>query len=62
MIASCLIGIALLVLACWPLLIWGHVKNGIPLSPAVFETLSLPFAALALWLGARVIWALLSEG
>jgi hypothetical protein len=61
-IAWSLFAVALLVLACWPLMIWRHVKNGMPLSPAVFETLLWPLAALALWLAARVIWAFLSEG
>jgi hypothetical protein len=59
---KCLFGIALPVLACWPLMIWRLVKNGMPLSPAVFETLLWPLAALTLWLAARVIWPFLSEG
>jgi hypothetical protein len=61
-VAWSLFGIALLVLACWPLMIWRHVKNGMPLSPAVFETLLWPLAALAFWLAVRGIWAFLSEG
>ena len=33
-----LLGAALLVLASWPLMIWWHVSNGVPLMPAAFET------------------------
>jgi hypothetical protein len=61
-VAWSLFGIALLVLACWPLMIWGARKNGMFLSPAAFETLLWPLAALAFWLAARCIWAFLNEG
>ena len=58
-----LLGAALLVLACWPLIIWWHVRNGVPLMPAAFfETLLWPLAALGLGLAARGVWAALVEG
>ena len=52
-----LLSAALLVLACWPLIIWWHVSNGVPLMPAAFETLLWPLAALGLGLAARGVWA-----
>jgi hypothetical protein len=57
-----LLGAALLVLACWPLIIWWHVSNGVPLMPAAFETLLWPLAALGLGLAARGVWAALFKG
>jgi hypothetical protein len=57
-----LFGIALLALSCWPLMIWRQAKNGMPLSPAMFETLAWPLAALAFWLVARGICAFLRNG
>ena len=57
-----LLGAALLVLATWPLIIWWHVSNGVPLIPAVFETLLWPLAALGLGLAAHGVWAALVDG
>ena len=62
LLAFSLLGSALLVLACWPLMIWRHVSNGVPLMPAAFETLLWPLAALGLGLAARGVWATLVEG
>ena len=56
-----LLGAALLVLATWPLIIWWHVSNGVPLIPAVFETLLWPLAALGLGLAAHGVWAALGR-
>jgi hypothetical protein len=57
-----LLGAALLVLASWPLTIWWHMSNGVPLIPAAFETLLWPLAALGLGLAAHGVWAALVEG
>jgi hypothetical protein len=57
-----LLGAALLVLASWPLMIWWHVSNGVPLIPAAFETLLWPLAALGLGLAAHGVWAALVDG
>ena len=53
--AWCLLGAALLVLASWPLMIWWHVSNGVPLIPAAL-------AALGLGLAAHGVWAALVDG
>ena len=37
-----LLGAALLVLVSWPLMIWWHLSNGVPLIPAAFEPLLWP--------------------
>jgi hypothetical protein len=58
----CLLGAALLVLASWPLMICWHVRNGVPLIPAAFETLLWPLAALGLGVAARGVWAALADG
>jgi hypothetical protein len=57
-----LLGAALLVLASWPLMIWWHVSNGVPLIPAAFETLAMatrcprPWACSARRLGRLGRW------
>jgi hypothetical protein len=62
LLAWSLLGAAILVLASWPLLIWWHTSNGVPLIPAAFETLLWPLAALGLGLAARGVWAALVDG
>jgi hypothetical protein len=56
------LGISLLPLVAWPLMIWWRVSHGVPLAPAVLETLLWPLGALLLWLVARAFWQVLVDG
>jgi hypothetical protein len=40
-------------MAAWPMMVWWHVNNGLPLGPAMLETLPYPLGALFLWIIAR---------
>jgi hypothetical protein len=46
-------GVAILLLAAWPLMIWWHVNNGTPFVPATLETLPFPLGAIFFWIIAR---------
>jgi hypothetical protein len=46
-------GFAVLCLAAWPMMVWWHVNDGLPLGPAMLETLPYPLGALFLWTIAR---------
>jgi hypothetical protein len=61
-LAWCFLGVSLLPLAKWPVMIWWHVSHGMPLAPAVLETLLWPLGALILWLVARASWQVLVDG
>jgi hypothetical protein len=50
-------GVAILLLAAWPLMIWWHVKGGAPFVPAMLETLPYPLGVILFWIIARVLRA-----
>jgi hypothetical protein len=53
MLAWASFALAVLFLVAWPLMIWSHVKNGLPWPPAMLETLPYPLGALIFWIIAR---------
>ena len=48
-------GFAVLLLAVWPLMIWLHANRGLPLAPAMLETMLYPVGAICFWIIARGI-------
>jgi hypothetical protein len=46
-------GLAVLSLVAWPLMIWRHVSNGLPVAAATLETLPYALGALLFWIIAR---------
>ena len=46
-------GLAVLSLVAWPLMIWRHVSNGLPVAAATLETLPYALRALLFWIIAR---------
>ena len=46
-------GSAVLLLAVWPLMIWLHANRGLPLAPAMLETMLYPVGAICFWIIAR---------
>ena len=44
---------AVLCLVGWPIAIWRHVNNGLPIVASILETLPYPLGALFFWIVGR---------
>jgi hypothetical protein len=47
------LGLAVLCLVGWPIAIWRHVSNGLPIVAAILETLPYPLGTLFFWIVGR---------
>jgi hypothetical protein len=47
------VGLAALCLAAWPIAIWRHVNNGLPVFPAILEALPYLLGAFFFWIAGR---------
>ena len=47
------LGLAVLCLVGWPIAIWRHVNNGLPIIASILETLPYPLGALFFWIVGR---------
>jgi hypothetical protein len=47
------LGLAVLCLVGWPIAIWRHVNNGLPIVASILETLPYPLGALFFWIVGR---------
>jgi hypothetical protein len=52
-LARVFVGLAALCLAAWPIAIWQHVNNGLPVFPAILETLPYVLGAFFFWIIGR---------
>ena len=47
------LGLAVLCLGGWPIAIWRHVNNGLPIVASILESLPYPLEALFFWIVGR---------